>query len=75
MCTQQHYCFIPAVPQWQGPAATHSRQLGSSTTHSRMSWFTDFFKYEIRKGFEDPKERQKAFEDRLDAALVKQDAE
>lgn len=40
-----------------------------------MSWFTDFFKYEIRKGFEDPKERQKAFEDRLDAALVKQDAE
>lgn len=40
-----------------------------------MSWFTDFFKYEIKRGFEDPKERQKAFEDRLDAALVKQDAE
>jgi hypothetical protein len=55
-----------------GPA-----QLGSSGAYSSagMGWFTDFFSYELKKGYEEPAARQKAFEDRLDAALVKQDKE
>lgn len=40
-----------------------------------MGWFTDFFAHELRKGYADPKETQKTFEERLDAALVKQDKE
>lgn len=40
-----------------------------------MGWFTDFFKHELRKGREDPKELQSAFEQRLDAAQAKQDTQ
>jgi hypothetical protein len=40
-----------------------------------MGWFTDFFSYEIRKSAEDKQEVQRVFEERLDAAIVKQEAE
>lgn len=40
-----------------------------------MGWLTDFFSHELRKGYEDPKEVQAAFEQRLDAAQAKQEAE
>lgn len=40
-----------------------------------MGWFTDFFTHELRRGREDPKELQSAFEQRLDAAQAKQDVQ
>lgn len=40
-----------------------------------MGWFSDFFTYEIKRGYEDAAERQKAFEERIDLALRKQEAE
>ena len=40
-----------------------------------MGWFTDFFTSEMKRGTEDPKLAQAAFEKRLDDAIAKQDAE
>jgi hypothetical protein len=40
-----------------------------------MGWFTDFFSYELKKGQEDKQKLQQVFEERLDAAIAKQEAE
>lgn len=40
-----------------------------------MGWFVDFFAHEMKRGYEDPAERAKGFEKRLEHELERQAAE